>query len=175
MSKAITYIPHEGRSEKGPKTKAGNRDIQFFGDDALIFAAHLNKIGKSDQLLFTDATGEIRSRTAASPIIGSKRARPRIMLICNCIRFGTITEPATRSSARRQRPSCCTTGSHRRGRWAALPARWSTCTHRRTGKAGSSLTGQSCAGQWQAREHSVRVTVRHFPCLTATSVTGSST
>lgn len=58
VAKAITYVPKEGRSEKGPKTEAGNRQVPFFGHDALIFASHLSTIGDPDQLLFTDATGD---------------------------------------------------------------------------------------------------------------------
>ena len=58
VAKAITYVPREGRSEKDPKTEAGNRQIPFFGDDALIFASHLTTIEDDDQLLFTDATGD---------------------------------------------------------------------------------------------------------------------
>lgn len=57
VAKAITYVPKEGRSEKGPKTEAGNRQVPFFGHDALIFASHLSTIDDPDQLLFTDRDG----------------------------------------------------------------------------------------------------------------------
>ncbi|GAB2635946.1 tyrosine-type recombinase/integrase [Gordonia jinhuaensis] len=58
VDKAITYVPGEGRSEKGPKTEAGRRTVPFYGDDALIFASHLTTVTAPDQLLFTDATGD---------------------------------------------------------------------------------------------------------------------
>lgn len=57
VNKAISYVPGEGRSEKSTKTRAGIRTVSVYGDDALIIAAHVQKMA-SDQLLWADQSGK---------------------------------------------------------------------------------------------------------------------